>query len=374
MVGLIKLFKNSSNMKRIIAITGLLLMTLGIFSCHNAPWSFPNFNYTTTYFPNTYPIRTLVFGDYVYDNSGDKNLNFLISATMGGVYSNTKDINVTFAVDNTLCNNLYQSSNGAPIKALPTAWYTLTPATTITIPKGQFSGGTTVQLTADFTADTNSVNAYWAVPLRITAATGVDSILSGRTALTAPDPRVATNWAVVPMNFTIFAVKYVNEWAGKYLLRGTDVVTKVSDGSAIETINYHTQFLEGDAIVQLFTSRRNEVKYSNAVRLTAGSGNSYELKLDFNLTDWTQATLTGSTRFYPNTIVTTGSAKMVKAANSPESWGNLSRDVIYLDYSYTDIPTATGIYKGIPLSHHVKDTLVFRDKAVAYLAFSPSIH
>jgi len=85
------------------------------------------------------------------------------------------------------------------------------------------------------------------------------------------------------------------------------------------------------------------------------------MALNFNVDDITQATLSGTTRFpqYP----LTGTAKMVKAANSTESWGNTNRDVIYLDYKIT---VGTEI-------HNVKDTLVFRDKAVKYEEFVPKV-
>lgn len=351
-------------MKKIIVISGLLLTTLGIFSCKNQSWSFPDFDYTTTYFPNQYPVRTLIFGDYIYDNSRDNKLQFLIGADMGGVYANKSDINVGFEVDNTLTDNLFTttySSAGTPIKAMPASWYTLSNASQMVIPKGQFSGVVTVQLTNDFTADTNSVNAYFAIPLRITSST-TDSILRGKTGLTNPDPRVATNWATVPKDFTIFAVKYVNEWHGKYLLRGTDKVTNTADGSVIETIYYHTQYLEGNTVVPLITSRRNEVKYTNSIKRTGGSPGNFEMKLDFDLTDWTKATLSTTTR-YPQFPVA-GTAKMVRAANSTESWGNTNRDVIYLAYTI----------KAGTTTHVVNDTLVFRDKAVVYMDFVPSVH
>lgn len=346
-------------MKRIIAISGLLLMTLGIFSCKNHSWSFPDFPYTTTYFPNQYPVRTLIFGDYIYDNSMDKEMKFLISATTGGVYEQKKTINVGFTVDNTLAANL-KTSSGTPIKAMPAGWYSLSSTDQIVIPVGKYSGGVTVQLTNDFTADTNSINPYWVIPLRMTSST-TDSILRGKSDMTNPDPRISTNWGTVPKDFTLFAVRYVNEWHGKYLLRGTDVITKASDGSPVETITYHTKYLEGNTVVSMRTSRRNQVKYSNAIKRTGGSPGNFEMKLDFDAASLTSATLTTTTR-YPTQPVA-GAAKMVLAADSPESWGDIKRNTIYLDYT---INVADEI-------HHCKDTLVFRDKAVVYADFVPRV-
>ena len=347
-------------MKRIIAIAGVLLMTLGIFSCKNQSWSFPDFDYTTTYFPIQYPLRTLVLGDYMYDNSMDKELKFLISATMGGAYENKQNVTVGFQVDNSLTTNLFTGTT--PMMAMPANWYTLSSANEIVIPKGSFAGGVTVQLTNAFLADTNSVRAYWAIPLRMTSTTA-DSLLAGKSGMTNPDRRIATDWAVAPKDFTIFGVKYVNEWHGKYLLRGTDVI-KAPNGTILETITYHTTYLEGNSIVSLLTSRRNQVKYSNSIKRASnkgGSPGSFEMKLDFNVDDITQASLSSTTRF-PKFPVT-GTAKMVRAENSPESWGDKSRDVIYLDYQVQVADTI----------HFIKDTLVFRDKAVKYEEYVPRV-
>ena len=36
-----------------------LVMAMGLLlSCENEDWEFPDFNYTTTYFPYQYPVRT----------------------------------------------------------------------------------------------------------------------------------------------------------------------------------------------------------------------------------------------------------------------------------------------------------------------------
>src|SRR5688500_20364553 len=113
-------------MKQLIALSGIVILTLGLFSCKkNDPWKFPDFDYTTAYFPYQYPVRTLVLGEYNFDNSNDNQLKFLISATMGGVYKNNKNIGVEFVVDETLIDNLFNNAGSTPTKPLPTAYYTL---------------------------------------------------------------------------------------------------------------------------------------------------------------------------------------------------------------------------------------------------------
>ena len=93
-------------MKQLIAISGILFLTLGLPSCYNDDWSFPDFDYTTTYFPYQYPVRTLVLGEYMFDNTMDNQLKFLISARMGGVYKNGENINVEIAVTPSLTDSL----------------------------------------------------------------------------------------------------------------------------------------------------------------------------------------------------------------------------------------------------------------------------
>ncbi|MGV8094983.1 MAG: hypothetical protein AB2L24_24275 [Mangrovibacterium sp.] len=64
--------------KKIIAFGSIILFIAGLFSCQNEDWSFPDFDYTTTYFPYQYPVRTLVLGDYYFDNTNDNQHKFLI--------------------------------------------------------------------------------------------------------------------------------------------------------------------------------------------------------------------------------------------------------------------------------------------------------
>src|SRR5690606_13295818 len=104
------------DMKRIF----LILMIGGIFaSCENFEVDHPDFDYTAGFFPYQYPVRTLVLGDYIYDNSNDNNHKFVISVAMGGVYENEKDRVFNFQVNNDLCDNVLFESTGDTIRAMP---------------------------------------------------------------------------------------------------------------------------------------------------------------------------------------------------------------------------------------------------------------
>ena len=67
-------------MKKILII---LTLITGLIACNKQKDQFPDFDYTTGYFPYQYPVRTLVLGDYIYDNTNDNSHKFLISAAMG---------------------------------------------------------------------------------------------------------------------------------------------------------------------------------------------------------------------------------------------------------------------------------------------------
>ena len=334
-------------MTKLIKTAAIFVIILILHSCTNQPIEFPDYPYTTTYFPSQFPLRTLVFGDYKYDNDND--CSFLISAAHGGGYENKKDVTVGFEVDPSLVNNLY--TGNIKLNTIPSDWYTLSSPNQILIPKGTRQGGVTVTLKDAFFEDPNSYGTYWVIPLRMTTTTA-DSILSGKPSTQNPDPRITGNWEYAPKNFTVFAVKFVNEWHGRYLLRGVSV-NKDLDGNVLETVTYRARYLEQNQVVSVTTNGRNRVRYSAALRQTPSPGN-FEIWVDFNPTDKVTATLTSSPS---SAFPVEGTAKMVKNA---ESWGDIERDVIYLDYKVT----AEG------RTYEAKDTLVFRDKNVRYAEYA----
>ncbi len=342
-------------MKRIISLVLIVFLMTGIFSCQNEEWGFADFDYTTTYFPYQYPVRTLVLGDYYFDNSNDNDHKFLIGAHMGGVYENKEDIVVTIGVDNSLADHVYNSVGGTPIKALPQSYYTLSNTSTIVIPRGEVFGTVEVQLTPAFFEDTLAIGTNYVIPLRILNST-TDSVLMGKTQNPAPDPRVAADWTVAPKNFTLFGIRYMNEYHGKYLLRGASVI-KAADGSTVETIVYRQKYVEQNPVVPVLTYRRNAVKYSNSIRRTdGGSPGSFEMVLEFDSNG--NAEVANSTRF--TRFPVSGTGKFVEDA---EEWGNKKHHAIYLDYQI-QVGTET---------HQIKDTLVFRDKAVVFEEFVPQV-
>lgn len=329
-----------------------VLSTATMISCQNQHIEFPDFDYTTAYFPYQYPVRTLVLGDYYFDNENDNNLKFGISATMGGVYENKKDIVVDFIVDESLVEDMYIGNQR--ILPLPAQYYQLSNNSRILIPKGELHGSVYVQLTEDFLNDPNAVGpigTVYVVPLRMTQAT-TDSLLMGKSDIADPDYRIRSDWEVAPKNFTLFGINYINEYHGKFLLRG---VSGQYDGdNLLATSVYRTRDVETDRVIDILTASRNTVTYTKEISRITGSPGNFTMRITFDEGEVGTITTDESSPF-----PVTGSAKFVKDS---ESWGGKKRHAIYLDYVVDD-----GDYLNM-----AKDTLVFRDKGVYFQEFVPA--
>ena len=347
-------------MRKISLLIAILIG--GIYSCNNEDWSFPDFDYTTTYFPYQYPIRTLVLGDYYFDNQNDNDHKFMISARVGGMYTNHSDWHVEYRLAPELAMNLSTNSNtfdgktvSSPdtLRILPPEYYTLSPANHFVIPKGSFIGQIEVQLTDAFFDDPLSVSTNYVLPIRITSSTS-DSLLVGRPVDPGdPDPRVAGYWTVSPKDFTIFGIKFVNQYHGSYLHRGASVITDNVTKEVIETIVYRQKYVEHNPIVRLQTIGRNTVRVQGTLRMTPVSPGSFIADLTFDDNN--------------NCIITTNEASAFHVSGTgtfvPKGgmWGNEYYDAIHLSYAVVQENNL----------HSISDTLVFRDKGVTFLEYSP---
>src|ERR1043165_4397438 len=95
-----------------------LVVLLTMLTACNKKWSFPDYKYTTVYFPYQSPVRTLVLGEDLYDNTLDNQHKFSIMATMGGVYENKKDITIAVSIDNSLTQRVkFNAANGDDVIA-----------------------------------------------------------------------------------------------------------------------------------------------------------------------------------------------------------------------------------------------------------------
>jgi hypothetical protein len=341
-------------MKRVFLISIILL---SILTGCNKDWEFPDYKYSTVYFPYQSPIRTLILGEDIIDNTLDNQHKFLIMATMGGVYENKKDITLDVAVDNALAQKLkFNASTGDDVIALPANYYTMPREMKITIPSGKVIGGIEVQLTDAFFADPRSVKNTFVIPLKITSVTNADSVLRGTSTKTAPDPRQAGDWGVAPKDYVLYAVKYVNPYHGTYLRRGVDEVKGNNGNAALDTtVVYRNAFVERSELANLFTkSMTQDTMLLNA----KNKGNvNVPFQLVFNFDNNGKFTISGPASA---TYTVSGNGELVKKG---DIWGNEKRDVLHMKYQVVFGTT----------THNYTDTMVLRDRGVKFETFTPVV-
>ena len=214
-------------------------------ACKSGDQDFPDYETQTVYFSKQYPVRTVELGndDYV-DLTNDNAHKVVIKATMGGAYNNPQEIKADIMVDESLCNGLKFTADGSDVTPMPTNYYTLSSNTTITIPKGEISAGVEVQLSEAFFSDPLSLKTHYVIPIKITGATGVDSVLSDK-------------------NFVLFAVKYINPYHGVYVRQ------KENDNDTDEEFKITTVDL-------------NTALISYSLKDAGGSAHKCNLKLNFS--------------------------------------------------------------------------------------------
>ncbi|HIW65459.1 MAG TPA: DUF1735 domain-containing protein [Candidatus Alistipes intestinipullorum] len=330
-------------------LAGIALVMLG--SCENWDQDFPDFKYTATYFPYQYPARVLILGeDEQVDTTPDNNGEFRIGLTMAGAYSNDRDRRVEYVIDESLAENL-STSTGVKLEALPHSYYNFHESGALTIPKGSMQGYMDIKLTDEFFADAASKDLRYVIPVRIISAQ-TDSVLFGRPAHPDADRRIATDWYVAPMDFTIYAIRYINPWHGKYLYRGQD---EYGDG---KKVIYRNKYVEKCELADITTLSKNQALFETQVRnIDGNSPGKISLVLTFD--DDGKCAVTSNESSY---AVVTGTGEFVKDG---DKWGGKKRNVLHLSYSYTDPATSE--------LHMVKDTLVVRDRNVKLETYSPVV-
>ncbi|MBW6536950.1 MAG: DUF1735 domain-containing protein [Mariniphaga sp.] len=337
-------------MKKLVLI---LLIATGMMACQNFDIDHPDFDYTSGYFPYQFPVRTLVLGDYIYDNSNDNNHKFVISVAMGGVYENTQNREFGIVVDESLCNRVLFSADGDTIHALPSSYYSLSDNSKIVIPSGKFNGGVEVQLTDAFFNDPLAIKNTYVVPVRITGSADVDTILVGQSDNPNADPRVAGQWTVAPKDFTMFAVKYINEFHGTYFHYGASSV-KDATNAVVENTTYSEKYVENNGTVKLATTGRYQVSLGTFLKSEVMTG-EVNMVLTFNGNNCTITAAEGS----PYTISGSGVFKSKEYA-----WGNKERDGIDLSFTVSD-----GEH-----TYEANDVLVARDRGVVLETYSPEVY
>nr|WP_294903033.1 DUF5627 domain-containing protein [uncultured Lacibacter sp.] len=342
-------------MKRVFFISVILL---SVITACNKKWEFPDYKYSTVYFPYQAPVRTLVFGEDIIDNSLDNQRKCLIMATMGGVYENKKNVTLTVAVDNTLTQRLrFGSATGSDVIAMPANYYTLPSDMKIVIPAGKIMGGIEVQFTDAFFADPAAIKNTYVIPLKIMSVANADSILRGSTTKASPDPRLATDWGVLPKDYVLYAVKYVNPFHGVYLRRGITEVKGNNGNTALDTtVVYRNQFVEKDEVCNLFTKSMTQDSISLNSKNKGNINAPFQLVLNFDNAGNCSVSGPASASY-----TVSGNGAFVKKG---DMWGNQKRDVLHLKYQVNFGAT----------THSFTDTLVMRDRGVKFETFNPVVY
>lgn len=339
-------------MKRLLLISSILICVL---TACNKDWEFPDYKYSTVYFPYQSPVRTLVLGEDIYDNTLDNQHKFSIMATMGGVYEN-KNITLGLVVENTLTQRLkFGTATADDVIAMPANYYVLPQDLKITIPAGKMMGGIEVQLTDAFFADPRAIKNSFVIPLKIISVTNADSILKGVSAKSAPDPRQPGDWGTSPKDYVLYAVKYVNPYHGTYLRRGIDEVKGVGNTALDTTVVYHNTFVERDEVASMFTkSLSQDTMFLNA-KNKGNVNTAFQLVLNFDKDGKCNVTAPSTAAYSIS-----GAGQFVKKG---DSWGSEKRDVIHLKYQVNFGTTV----------HNLTDTLVVRDRNVKFETFTPFV-
>lgn len=317
-------------MKRFVYLSVLLLIVLA--SC-NQEVEFPDYKTQNVYFAYQYPVRTITLGDDTFVNTDlDNAKKCQIYATIGGVYESRSDVAIQVSVDKTLLKNgMLFGAGRDEVLAMPDNYYSLA-SDKIIIPKGTLAGGVDVQLTDAFFADPKSIKNTYVIPMAITQS-DVNAIP-----------------ALAGKNFVLYAIKYINPWHGNYLRRGNDVVT----GAVSRTVVRHAQFVESDEVNKLTTKSMSELEFPVVIKDKDNKNVSVTLLMKFdNAGKCTISSVTNGT-------TATGSGSFIKKGEK-NSWGNKDRDALYLKYEVN--------VAGMKVA--TTDTLVMRDRTVAFETFSP---
>lgn len=338
-------------LKKYLYGVALGVLSLTYASCYNADKEFPDYqDGTTAYFAYQYPVRTLVLGNDIYDNTLDNAHKCQIWSTMGGAYGG-RDATVDIVVDETLCDNLFFTDEGgnatAPVLPMPTSYYELL---SNAIPyKGEPRGYVEVQFTDEFFNDPKAVENTYVIPLLMTKVTGIDHILVGkpREGLT-PSRTNTEDWEILAKDYVLYCVRYMNPWQGKYIRRGVDNVTEKDNTITIvrkdfSMVNSDLEHYkenpvnQNDEVCSITTKNMKQAIFQISVKR---SGNQASLPCNLLLTfDGDKCTISTE----DDDVVSTGSGEFIvngteKSEYKDYQWGSMNgkpvqRDILRLAYN-----------------------------------------
>ena len=360
-------------LKKYIYGVALGAFSLSFASCYNADKEFPDYEGgTTAYFAYQYPVRTVILGNDIYDNTLDNQHKIQIWSTMGGAYGG-RDAYVDIVVDETLCDNLFFTDDGgnaaAPVLPMPKEYYTLLDSK---IPyNGEPRGYVEVQLTDAFFNDPKAIQNTYVIPLLMTGKNGFDHILTGTLRegleLQQTSRTNTEDWDVLAKDYVLYCVKYMNPWQGKYIRRGVDKVTEKGvtttvvrkDFSLINSDQEHytsNPVNQNDEVCGINTKNMTQAIFPVSFK-TSGASIACNLILTFSGN-------TCSISTDDENVTATGSGEFInKGTERPEykdyQWGSnngepVQRDILRLAYDVN--------FKGSDITVSTNDTLVVQTR------------
>ncbi len=249
-------------MKRIIV---LLILSLTILSCYDE--YIKDFENSAIYFAWPTNVRTFVVGE---------GMKIEIGVVLAGVRENTLDRSVNFNIDNNLVNFsvLQEMKSGESyiqnavesvdeLKPIPSNYFSLSNNSNITIKAGKHVGSVVMKAdSANFLADTATLQANYAIALYLTDTYDADSILETRRS-------------------TVIGLKYENMLFGHYWHGGKTVI-KDPNGNTLENISYSTSIPQPDSKVWTLTTVAPNTLVANGYSDQTTSKAEMSLKLDGN--------------------------------------------------------------------------------------------
>ena len=335
-------------LKKYIYGVAMGTMALTYSSCYNADHEFPDYEGgTTAYFAYQFPVRTLVLGNDIYDNSLDNAHKCQIWSTMGGAYGG-RDAYADIVVDESLCDNLYFVDEGgnpaAPVLPMPSSYYNL--LSNVIPYNGDLRGYVEVQFTDAFFNDEKAVENTYVIPLVMTGVRGIDNMLTGTPLEGLSPSRTDTeNWGVLAKDYVLYCVKYMNPWQGKYIRRGVDNVKEKYNTRQVvrhdfSLVNSDLEHLKenpvnaNDEVCSITTKNMTQAIFPVSFK-TSGASLSCNLILTF---DGNKCTISTE----DENVTATGSGEFIaKGTEMPEykdfQWGSnngvpVQRDILRLTY------------------------------------------
>lgn len=335
-------------LKKYIYGVALGAMALTYSSCYNADHEFPDYEGgTTAYFAYQFPVRTLVLGNDIYDNTLDNAHKCQIWSTMGGAYGG-RDAYADIVVDESLCDNLYFVDEGGnpanPVLPMPSSYYNL--LSNVIAYNGDSRGYVEVQFTDAFFNDEKAIENTYVIPLLMTGVKGIDHIFTGTPIEGMSPSRTNTNnWIVLAKDYVLYCVKYMNPWQGKYIRRGVDNVTERGKTTTVvrqdfSLVNSDLERLKenpvnaNDEVCGITTKNMSQAIFPVSFK-TSGASLSCNLILTFDGNNCTIST-------DDENVTATGSGEFIaKGTKMPEykdfQWGSnngepVQRDILRLAY------------------------------------------